>query len=237
MLRAGDTVDYFLSARRLALPLYTVLYEDDNILVVDKESGVSSEAVHAALCRGGELPVRLSDGSFYTPPALPVAFVHRLDRNTEGLLLFGKNEAVGEELKEAFRTRTVEKVYLALVSGVMPARHEVLRACLQKDEAAALVTVTKTHGEPIVTEYEVLEERGEVSLLKITLHTGKTHQIRAHLAYIGHPVVGDMKYGDKALNARLHATRQRLLAKEITLHAEGKLSYLKGRTFISPKML
>ena len=110
-------------------------------------------------------------------------------------------------------------------------------ACLLKNERAARVKITKDRGEKIVTEYELLEERGELSLLKVTLHTGKTHQIRAHLAYLAHPVLGDEKYGNQEINRKFHATRQRLIAKELTLHDRGVLAYLDGRAFVSEKNL
>ncbi len=119
----------------------------------------------------------------------------------------------------------------------MPKRHAVERAYLCKDETAARVRVSARGGTPIATEYEVLEERGECSLLRVVLHTGKTHQIRAHLAYLGHPVVGDEKYGDAAYNKQIHATRQKLLSKSLSLETEGSLAYLNGKIFVSPKNL
>ena len=216
-LHAGDTVCYYMTPAEEQKSAFSVVYEDENVLVADKESGVNSEAVFAQTGYLG---------------------VHRLDRNTEGLLLLAKNGAAEEELRAAFAARRVEKIYLALVLGKMPARHAVERAFLAKDGERATVRVHgRGEGVPIVTEYEVLEERGPCSLLKITLHTSKTHQIRAHLAYLGHPVAGDGKYGDAAFNKREHLTRQRLVAKELSLCTEGALAYLNGRRFVSRKTL
>ena len=220
-LHAGDTVCYDMTAAQENKPAFQEIYEDDNILVIDKESGVGSEAVFAGLLRRG---------TYY--------FIHRLDRNTEGLMLFAKNAAAEEELLTCFRERRIEKIYYALAVGKMERRHAVEEAYLVKDEKSALVRVSsKPIGEKIITEYEVMGERGGCSLLKITLHTGKTHQIRAHLAYLGHPLAGDEKYGDTAFNRSHHITRQRLLAKELILNCGGPLSYLNGKHFLSEKSL
>ena len=134
----------------------------------------------------------------------------------------------------AFRGRSVGKEYLARVIGTPSPAHAVLEAYLIKDAASSRVQITdRPVGEKIVTEYEVLSSSEGTSLLKVTLHTGKTHQIRAHLAFIGHPIVGDEKYGDGAFNRAHHATRQRLVAKRLRIVCGGSLSYLAQMTFVS----
>ncbi len=220
-LKAGDEVCYFLTPAQEKKRAFDVVFEDENVIVIDKESGVNSEAIYSALRERGE-----------------AYFIHRLDRNTAGLMIFAKTAIAERELLGAFRERRVEKIYHALVIGKMPAKHGILQAYLKKDEKTALVRVSgKPIGEKIVTEYEAFEERGETSLLKITLHTGKTHQIRAHLAFAGHPVAGDTKYGDKAFNNAHNLTRQRLISKELTLSCDGVLSYLDGRKFTSQRLI
>ena len=215
-LKQGDIVRYFLTPKQESRAAFSVVYEDGNVIVADKENGVNSEAVFSALGERGE-----------------TYFIHRLDRNTAGLLVFAKNAEAEGELLSAFRDRRVEKIYLARVVGCPKEKHAVCTAYLKKDAAVSRVRVSsKPVGEKIITEYEVLEG-GETSLLRVTLHTGKTHQIRAHLAFLGFPIVGDEKYGDGAYNRAHNAVRQKLVAKRLTLHCAGALAYLDGRSFLS----
>ena len=188
-LHAGDKVQYFLTPAEEGKKAFSVLYEDENVVVCDKESGVQSEAVYSALLRKGEC-----------------FFLHRLDRNTAGVMIFAKNGAAERELLSAFRERRVLKVYEALCFGTFARPHALLAAYLRKDARAALVRVTdapQAGAEKILTEYEVLRTEGEFTLVRVLLHSGKTHQIRAHLASQGHPIAGDYKYGDRAFNDKL----------------------------------
>lgn len=221
LLHSGDEVSYFLTPAQESKHGFETVYEDEYVIVIDKESGVNSEAVFSALCERGE-----------------AHFIHRLDRNTAGLLIFAKTKEAEKELLCAFREKRTEKIYSARVLGKMPKTRSVETAYLQKDENAARVHVSaKPNGEKIITEYEVLAEEGETSVLKITLHTGKTHQIRAHMAFLGHPVAGDTKYGNDAYNRAHNLTRQRLIAKSLRIQGEGVLSYLCEKTFESQKNL
>ncbi len=216
-VKTGDRVQYFLTPAQMRKRGFSVLFEDEFVAVIDKESGVNSEAVFADLAGQGDY-----------------RFIHRLDRNTAGLMVFAKGGEAEEELLRAFRERDLGKVYFARVLGKMPKHKAVEEAYLIKDEQQARVKISRNPvGEKIITEYEVVREEGETSVLRITLHTGKTHQIRAHMAYLGHPVAGDNKYGDDAYNRAHHLTRQQLIAKELTFRTKGVLAHLNGKKFVS----
>ena len=221
-LNEGDEVIYYTTPAQEAKPTHGVVYEDANIIVCDKFSGVSSEGLLGELNEGGK---------YYA--------VHRLDRNTEGLIAYAKTAAAKGELELAFRERRVHKSYLALCKDGFSRPEATLTAYLKKDERNAEVDIS---DEPrrgyvrIVTEYKLLERTGDVALVQVTLHTGKTHQIRAHMAHINCPLLGDEKYGDAALNKKYGARRQRLVAKYLSFELRGELSYLNGRVFESAFM-
>lgn len=219
-LKVGDTVSYYLTPKQAQKSAFYTIYEDENVCIVDKESGVNSEAVFAAISREREC-----------------YFIHRLDRNTKGLLAFALNARAADEMLQAFKERRAEKRYHALCFGTFEKSADVLTAYLKKDAKQSVVRVYDTPvagSEKIVTEYKTLaaDENG-VTKAEILLHTGKTHQIRAHLAHIGCPVVGDMKYGDCSRNKVLNITRQCLVAKNLRFDFTGALRYLNEKTFVS----
>lgn len=221
LLRKGDCVQYFLTEKQAAKSAFHTVYEDKNLLVIDKESGVNSEAVYAALVRERGENCR---------------FIHRLDRNTQGLLAFALNAETEKALLNAFKERTVDKRYHALCVGKFPAATGVLTAYLKKNEEKAAVRVfaSPTAGaEKIITEYTVLEEKEGLTKAEITLHTGKTHQIRAHLAFIGCPLLGDEKYGDETENKKRNITRQCLVAKRLSFTLSEEFAELNGKIFTS----
>lgn len=219
MLSVGDEVTYYTTPRQEEKPSHKVAYEDDNILICDKESGVSTEALTCELSARGNY-----------------ICVHRLDRNTCGLICFAKTEQAEKMLLSAFRDRKVEKTYLALCKNNFKKNHEYLKAFLYKDDKASTVKISdvdKAGYVQIATEYTVVKRSGDYALVQIILHTGKTHQIRAHMAHIGCPVLGDEKYGDREINKKYSVKRQLLTAKRLQFNLGGALSYLNGKSFES----
>ena len=220
-LNVGDIVQYFLTPKQADKPAFYSVYQDENVLIIDKESGVSSESVFAELTRNYGKECR---------------FIHRLDRNTRGLMVFAFGDEAEQALLTAFKQRTLEKIYHALCVGKFTDKEKLLTAYLKKDEKKSLVQVFDKQvigSEKIVTEYKVLEETDGLSKVEVRLHTGKTHQIRAHFAHVGNPVLGDMKYGDEIENKRRGVARQALVAKQLIFHLTGAWSYLNAKTFVS----
>ena len=219
-LEIGDVVEVYYTPT--AAEKYIKIYADENVAVVYKKSGYLSQSVYDAI-------------KLEYPTA---CFIHRLDRNTDGVMIFALNGRAEKCLLDGFKERTFDKIYHAVVKGVPKEKSAILTAYLSKDKDAATVTITdkKIDGSTqIKTGYKVLEDRGDTSLLEVTLYTGKTHQIRAHLAHIGHPIIGDGKYGDFSLNERLGVKTQMLTAYSLTLNfdKDSPLNYLDKKTFVT----
>lgn len=146
--------------------------------------------------------------------------VHRLDRNTAGLVVFAKNKDAQNKLLYAFKHHKVEKTYLAIVVGVPAKNSDRMIAYLKKDSLNSMSYVSdiiKDGYEKIVTSYKLIKTNDILSLLEVQIETGKTHQIRAHLAHIGFPILGDEKYGNKQINRQFGKKKQILVAYKLDL--------------------
>lgn len=196
------------------------VFVDKNVLIVDKKIGFTSEETFEYFCKEYK----------------NLKFIHRLDRNTNGILIFALNEKAEKELLFGFKNRTFIKQYIAKVIGKMEKEEDLLTAYLVKDADKSLVKIfdKKVGGSTVIkTGYKVIDFDGKISTLKVDLYTGKTHQIRAHLSHIGHPVLGDGKYGDNKINKEYKCKTQQLTAKSLTLKFEKTscLYYLNDKTF------
>lgn len=214
-------------------PKPEIVFEDAHVLLINKPQGLASQNEDHPLEGDSALTRVLAYLKSKGEPTDQVYLCHRLDVQTGGLLLFVKDEPSYESAYEAFTQRTFRKLYTCRVKGC-PSQHEaVMRAYLRKDAQLARVVVTDypaRGAQEIVTAYRVVEV-GESARLEVELITGRTHQIRAHLAHIGHPILGDDKYGDRMLNRQRNLRRQQLWATTLEFHAQGVLSYLNGRRF------
>ena len=211
-----------------------ILYEDAQLLVVQKPVGISCEVdAHGGLTLGEWLMQQ--EGKRFTQTPMPC---HRLDNQTDGLLLMAKDPSALLYMQQAFRERQVHKKYVCLVRGTPEPPEAMRTAYLCKDAQRARVQVHETPSPgalTIRTGYRVLSA-GEIARLEITLLTGRTHQIRAHMAFLGHPLLGDDLYGDRAFNRAHHARRLMLTATELTFSVEGAFAYLNAMHFqIQPK--
>lgn len=203
------------------------IYEDENILVINKPKDIEVTGKNS-------LTSILEEEYPYIAPC------HRIDRNTTGLVLFAKNEQALNILLDKFKTQEIEKHYLAKVYGIPKTNSAKLKAYLFKDNKKSLVYISDTPKKgyvPIETSYTVIEKntKENYSILDIELHTGKTHQIRAHLAHIGLPIIGDGKYGINEVNQKFSCKTQELYSYSIkfnfkTNSSPNLLDYLNHKT-------
>ena len=213
-------------AKSIEIP---VIYEDDNVLVVFKPAGVSCEADF----KGGKTLPQLLHTQKLDASAKEPLLCHRLDNPTEGLILLAKNERVQQLMQDAFRERQVHKTYTCIVKGTPDIKSRILSDYLIKDAKNAQVRVCPRNvpgSKTIITEYTVMVP-GECAVLSVRLHTGRTHQIRAHMAYIGHPLLGDDQYGDRVFNKAHKVRRLMLCSTGLSFSLEGELAYLNQKTF------
>lgn len=228
-VQGGELAQIYVAERA---PVLDVVYEDEELLLINKRPGISVTEDAGGGATLTELAARYARERGEGAPQP----VHRLDNQTSGLVLFAKTPEAQTILEDAFRQRLPRKEYTCLVRGVPKPPQALCRAYLRKDAAAARVTILDHDApgcKPIATAYETLEA-GPVSRLRVELITGRTHQIRAHLAAMGHPLLGDDVYGDRAFNRANKARRLMLCATRLTLRTGGRMPRVEGRTFTVP---
>lgn len=216
-----------------------IVYEDEHILLINKPRGMLVQKDQPYSVSLNELVLSyLYFKDEYDPNdngSVPGP-IHRLDRNTAGLVFFGKNSAISKFFGEAFQNKNdIEKHYFALVKGKVEKDGEV-NAPIFKDPSRAKACVDFEKGKDARTLYKVIASNKDYSLLDVTILTGRTHQIRIHMAYIDHPVVGDNKYGDYSSNKEIEKeygfTNQFLVAYKVVFKkVDEPLSYLSNKTF------
>jgi 23S rRNA pseudouridine1911/1915/1917 synthase len=192
-------------------PRFEVVYEDPDLLVVDKPAGLVTHPAPGH--RGPTLAEALRGRAAGGADPERAGIVHRLDRDTSGLLVVAKTDAAHAALGAALKARDIRREYLALVTGHPQAESGTIDAPLGRDRSRrTLVSTRSDRPRDAVTRFVVLERLPATTLLRVSLETGRTHQIRAHLAAIGHPVCGDPQYGGRPCGRRLGLERQFLHA-------------------------
>ena len=221
----GDNITvYIVDDLLYKNPIIEKIYEDENILVLNKPNDIE-------VTGNNSLTSTLEKEYQYISPC------HRLDRNTTGLVLFAKNEEALNILLEKFKNHEIEKHYLAKVYGIPKVNSQNLKAYLFKDNKKSFVYISDTPKKGYVqieTSYTLLDKnvKENYSLLDIELHTGRTHQIRAHLAHIGLPIIGDGKYGINEINKKFKCKSQLLcsyILKFNFINDSGILDYLNHK--------
>lgn len=219
-----------------------IIYEDENILLIDKPEGLivhpdNNEFRDTLITR---IQRYLYEKGEYNPEnenSFAPALANRIDRNTGGIVIAAKNAETLRILNEKIKYRELDKYYLCLIHGVLDSKEDTLVAYLSKNEDKNIVKVFDKpflNSKEIKTKYKVLNEDNNISLLEIELLTGRTHQIRAHFAHIGHPLVGDGKYGKNAADRKMGFVHQALYSYKLRFSFKtdaGILNYLNNKEF------
>lgn len=232
LARIPPTEEVKLVPQRIPL---NVVYEDEDLVVVDKPAGMVVHPAH------GHQDGTLVNALLGRYPDLPVdedsrpGIVHRLDKDTSGLIIAAKNEGARRNLQLQFKEGQVEKTYLALVEGKVEPGRGIIDAPIGRDgRHRKRMAVVLKGGREAVTEYQVREYLGDYTLLEVRPRTGRTHQVRVHLAFIGHPVVGDTVYGYR--KQRLGLKRQFLHAQRLGFHLPSSGEYMALTSELPPDL-
>lgn len=253
-LNVGDEIQLYINDEFFASPKddsfmcvtpnIDVIYEDENIILVDKPSGLvvhedDDNSIDTLINR---IKRYLYDKKEFNPQnelSFSPALCNRLDRNTSGIVMCAKNAESLRILNQKIKDRELHKHYLCICVGTFEKKEDTLKNYLFKDEKNKTVSIENTKkpkNKQILTKYKVLKEKNNLSLVEIDLLTGRTHQIRAHMAYIGHPLLGDGKYDINQINKKYGVKTQTLCSYRLTFNFNtdsGILEYLNKKSFIT----
>ena len=254
ILSEGDTVQCFLadsffetgeadSSLLRITPNLSILYEDENILLINKRPGISvHEDEHGAQnTLITHILAYLAQKQEYEPgeeQSFTPSLCNRIDRNTGGIVIAAKNAEALRVMNEKIKKREIDKFYLAAIHGIPKKSSDTLTGYLLKDEKTNTVKVFSKNppknAKNIITKYKVIAKKQDSALIEVELLTGRTHQIRAHMAYIGHPLIGDGKYGVNKHDRERGYKYQALYSYKLRFSFKGEatvLDYLNGKEF------
>ncbi len=218
ILQGGEKVEIYLPEPKNALDIY---YEDENILVFNKPKKIEVVDGEYNLC-----------DEYFKQFGKKIYAVHRLDLNTEGLVVFAKSEEILNILISEFKKQNVKKYYLAVVSGQPHQCDEFVDYLVKYENFVKIYDKKIKNSQKIMTKYKLLQKKDEISLLEVEIENGKMHQIRAHLSFHQLPILGDEKYGDTKINKLYKQKSQCLIAYKIKFCIENKkLKYLNDVMF------
>lgn len=251
-LNAGDMLQLYINDEFFEAPKensflnvsdnINILYEDKNIILVDKPSGLvvhedDDNSIDTLINR---IKHYLYNKKEYNPDnelSFAPSLCNRLDRNTTGIVICAKNAESLRILNQKIKDRELHKYYLCVCIGIFDKKEYTLKNYLFKDEKSKTVHIEnkkKSNNKQILTKYKVVKEKNNLSLVEIDLLTGRTHQIRAHLSYIGHPILGDGKYGINHINKKYGVKTQALCSNRLVFDFKtdaGILTYLNKKSF------
>ncbi len=223
-----------------------IIYEDENIIIVNKKTGL---VVHEDNDNTGDTLINrikrylYDKGEYKSDEEMSFApsLCNRIDRNTEGLVICAKNAESLRIMNQKIKDREIKKKYLCVCIGTFKNKSDEISAYLIKDEENNKVRIYDKpvkNAKKIITRYTVLQQKNDLSLVEVDLITGRTHQIRAHMAYIGHPLLGDGKYGENSVNRKFGVKTQALCSYSVKFSFttdSGILEYLNGKEIHTEK--
>lgn len=207
-LKAGDkvTVCFDKNNKPFSNPLLDIIYEDDCLIVINKKAGLLSMANEKV--REKTAYHILNDYIKQSDPRNHIFILHRLDRDTSGLMMFAKNQEIQEKLQSNWENTVLERKYVAVIEGTLPQKEGTLRSFLSEDDNYFIHTSDAREGKLAITHYKIVKTNNQYTLLEVDLETGRKNQIRVHMQSLGHPICGDKKYGARSNPLRrlaLHA--------------------------------